>query len=60
MLQTVNKRKPKESILKCPNCKSKEVNKDGFQVLADGNKHQRYRCKECDYAFTPLLSVPDK
>ncbi|NJM17363.1 MAG: tyrosine-type recombinase/integrase [Richelia sp. RM2_1_2] len=60
ILQTVNKRKPKESILKCPNCKSKEVNKDGFQVLADGNKHQRYRCKECDYAFTPLLSVPDK
>ena len=54
------KRKSKESIRKCPNCKSKELIHSGFQVLADGNKHQRFRCKECDYAFTPLLSVPDK
>ncbi|MGB3754993.1 MAG: tyrosine-type recombinase/integrase [Rivularia sp. (in: cyanobacteria)] len=54
------KRQSKESIRKCPNCKSKELIQAGFQVLADGNKHQRFRCKECDYAFTPLLSVPDK
>ncbi|NJN10820.1 MAG: tyrosine-type recombinase/integrase [Richelia sp. RM2_1_2] len=53
------KRKPKEQENKCPNCKSKELSKDGFQVLADGNKHQRFRCQNCDYAFTPLLSVPD-
>ncbi|NJO59361.1 MAG: tyrosine-type recombinase/integrase [Richelia sp. RM2_1_2] len=54
------KPKSKDSVLKCPNCKSKELLKDGFQVLADGNKHQRFRCQKCDYAFTPLLSVPDK
>ncbi|BAY87899.1 integrase family protein (plasmid) [Calothrix parasitica NIES-267] len=54
------KPKAKNSTLKCPNCKSKELLKEGFQVLADGNKHQRFRCQKCDYAFTPLLSVPDK
>ncbi|MEO0934017.1 MAG: tyrosine-type recombinase/integrase [Cyanobacteria bacterium J06641_2] len=54
------KPKSKDSVLKCPNCKSKELLKDGFQVLADGNQHQRFRCQKCDYAFTPLLSVPDK
>lgn len=47
------------SNLKCPSCKSKELQKNGFQVLADGNKHQRFRCKNCGYVFTPLLSVPN-
>lgn len=46
--------------LKCPNCKSKKLMKNGFQMLADGNKHQSYRCKVCDYAFTPLLSILEK
>ncbi|WP_414620805.1 tyrosine-type recombinase/integrase [Calothrix sp. CCY 0018] len=50
----------KISSLKCPNCKSEELIRNGFQILADGNKHQSYRCKKCSYAFTPLLSVPDK
>ncbi len=47
------------SFLKCPSCKLKELQKNGFQVLADGNKHQRFRCKSCGYVFTPLLEVPD-
>ncbi|MGJ5676882.1 MAG: tyrosine-type recombinase/integrase [Nostochopsis sp.] len=47
------------SVLKCPNCKSKQLQKNGFQVLADGLKHQRFRCKSCDYVFTPLLSIPN-
>ncbi len=46
------------SNLKCPNCKSKELQQNGFQVLADGLKHQRFRCQICDYVFTPLLSIP--
>jgi integrase/recombinase XerD len=46
------------SILKCPNCKSKELLLDGFQLLADGLNHQRFRCQNCDYVFTPLLSIP--
>ena len=47
------------SNLKCPNCKSKELQPHGFQVLADGLKHQRFRCQICDYVFTPLLSIPN-
>ncbi|MEO1373252.1 MAG: site-specific integrase [Cyanobacteria bacterium J06635_10] len=58
--QESKKRKSKQPTLKCPNCKSKELNKNGFQLLADGNQHQSYRCNKCDYAFTPLLSVSDK
>jgi len=54
------KRSSSYSALKCPNCKSKELLKEGFQVLADGNQHQRFRCQKCDYAFTPLLSVTKK
>ncbi|MDF5716649.1 MAG: tyrosine-type recombinase/integrase [Rhizonema sp. NSF051] len=45
-------------VLKCPNCKSKEIQQCGFQILADGLNHQRFRCLRCDYAFTPLLSIP--
>ncbi|WP_231510545.1 IS1/IS1595 family N-terminal zinc-binding domain-containing protein [Fischerella sp. PCC 9605] len=48
------------STLKCPSCKSSELQKNGFQVLADGNKHQRFRCKSCGYVFAPLLSVKNK
>ena len=58
--QATKKRKQGKPSLKCPNCKSKELMKNGFQVLADGNQHQSYRCRSCSYAFTPLLSVPDK
>ena len=54
------KHKSKKVIQKCPNCKSSELALDGFQMLADGKKHQRFRCQKCDYAFTPFLSVPDK
>jgi integrase/recombinase XerD len=46
------------SVLKCPNCKSKELQQDGFQILADGLNHKRFRCRNCDYVFTPLLSIP--
>jgi len=49
-----------QSNLKCPNCKSKELQKNGFQLLADGLKHQRFRCQNCDYVFTPLLSIPQE
>lgn len=48
------------SNLKCPGCKSSELQKNGFQVLADGLKHQRFRCQNCGYVFTPLLSVQNK
>lgn len=58
--QEKTKNKSNKSNLKCPNCKSKELLKSGFQLLADGNQHQSYQCKKCGYAFTPLLSVPDK
>ncbi len=50
---------PTTSNLKCPSCKSKELQKNGFQVLADGLKHQRFQCKSCGYVFTPLLSIPN-
>ena len=46
------------SVLFCPNCKSKELQQSGFQILADGLNHQRFRCLMCDYVFTPLLSIP--
>ncbi|MBO3460757.1 MAG: tyrosine-type recombinase/integrase [Aetokthonos hydrillicola CCALA 1050] len=46
------------SFLKCPNCKSKELQQYGFQILADGLNHKRFRCVTCDYVFTPLLSIP--
>jgi len=47
----------KTSVVKCPNCKSIELQQSGFQVLADGLNHQRFRCQNCDYVFTPPLEA---
>ncbi len=47
----------KGSTYKCPNCKSKELLTDGFELLADGQMHQRFRCKDCNYVFTPPLPI---
>jgi integrase/recombinase XerD len=65
-LQSKQQKQPRSKVqattsnLKCPNCKSKEFQKHGFQVLADGLKHQRFQCQNCDYVFTPLLSIPQE
>ena len=58
--KTLNKKNQvsKASTHKCPNCKSKQLLKDGFELLADGQQHQRFRCKDCSYVFTPPLEVP--
>jgi integrase len=38
--------------LKCPECGSKRLYKDGFRYLADGKPIQRYLCRECSYRFS--------
>jgi len=38
--------------VKCPQCGSKRVWKDGLRYLADGKVVQRYLCRDCGYRFS--------
>ena len=38
--------------LKCPQCGSKRLYKDGLRYLKDGTSIQRYLCRECGYRFS--------
>ena len=45
-------RPPKEPQLRCPECGSTKIWRDGTRKLPDGSKVQRYLCRECYYRFT--------
>lgn len=49
-----------EELLKCPECGSKRLFRDGWRKLADGFKVQRYLCRECGYRFTEPSSKHGK
>ena len=38
--------------LRCPECGSKRLYKDGLRYLADGTPVQRWLCRNCGYRFT--------
>ncbi|MGC8999178.1 MAG: IS1/IS1595 family N-terminal zinc-binding domain-containing protein, partial [Candidatus Bathyarchaeia archaeon] len=38
--------------LKCPQCGSKRLYRDGLRYLSDGSTVQRWLCRECTYRFT--------
>jgi len=38
--------------LRCPQCGSGRLYRDGFRYLADGKAVQRYRCRDCGYRFS--------
>jgi len=38
--------------LKCPQCGSKRLYRDGLRYLSDGSTVQRWLCRECAYRFT--------
>jgi len=40
------------SGLKCPQCSSKRLYRDGLRYLSDGSTVQRWLCRECAYRFT--------
>jgi len=41
-----------EESLKCPECGSKLICKDGLRYLEDGSTVQRYLCRHCGYRFS--------
>jgi len=41
-----------QKMLKCPECSSTKLYKDGFRYLADGTHVQRYLCRDCGYRFS--------
>ncbi|MEM3618635.1 MAG: tyrosine-type recombinase/integrase [Candidatus Bathyarchaeia archaeon] len=43
---------PKQSQLKCPQCGSTSLYKDGLRYLSDGSSAQRWLCRNCGYRFT--------
>jgi len=43
---------PKQSQLKCPQCGSTSLYKDGLRYLSDGTGVQRWLCRNCGYRFT--------
>jgi predicted RNA-binding Zn-ribbon protein involved in translation (DUF1610 family) len=47
--------------LKCPQCGSKRLYKDGLRPLPDGSSVQRWLCRECGLRFSekPLLKVTE-
>jgi integrase/recombinase XerD len=38
--------------LRCPECGSTRINKDGVRYLKDGSSVQRYLCKDCGFRFS--------
>src|SRR3990170_3588604 len=43
---------PKQPKLKCPQCASERLYKDGMRYLSDGESVQRWLCRECCYRFS--------
>ena len=41
-----------ENGLRCPECGSKRLYKDGMRYLSSGQTVQRYLCRECGYRFS--------
>ncbi|MEJ5327414.1 MAG: tyrosine-type recombinase/integrase [Candidatus Bathyarchaeia archaeon] len=46
------KQPSKQSQLKCPQCGSDRLYKDGLRYLGDGTSVQRWLCRNCGYRFT--------
>jgi integrase len=50
----------KSQVLKCPECGSGRLYKDGLRYLTDGTTVQRWLCRNCGYRFsekTPLQKI---
>ncbi|MEM3459485.1 MAG: tyrosine-type recombinase/integrase [Candidatus Bathyarchaeia archaeon] len=43
---------PKQPQLKCPQCSSTSLYKDGLRYLSNGSSVQRWLCRNCGYRFT--------
>jgi len=43
---------PTNATVKCPQCGSEKLYKDGLRYLADGSSIQRWLCRNCGYRFT--------
>jgi integrase len=43
---------PFQNGLRCPECGSTRLNKDGIRYLKDSSSVQRYLCKDCGYRFS--------
>ncbi|MGB9959378.1 MAG: IS1/IS1595 family N-terminal zinc-binding domain-containing protein [Candidatus Bathyarchaeales archaeon] len=41
-----------QESLRCPQCSSERLYKDGLRYLKDGSNVQRYLCRNCGYRFT--------
>lgn len=41
----------------CPECGSIRSFKDGTRILNNGEKAQRYLCRECGYRYTPTVTL---
>jgi len=41
--------------LKCPECGSNRLYRDGFRYLADGSQVQRWLCRDCSYVSAKVL-----
>jgi integrase len=57
--------KPQPQPIRCPECGSERLYKDGHRYLANGEDVQRYLCRNCGYRFsdphrpkTPLQKIP--
>jgi DNA-directed RNA polymerase subunit M/transcription elongation factor TFIIS len=44
--------KSRPKIIKCPECGSERLYRDGWRRLADGSQTQRWLCRECGYRFS--------
>jgi len=47
-------------VLKCPDCGSESVFRNGFRRVPDGNQIQRFICRKCSHRFSerPIPSKP--
>jgi DNA-directed RNA polymerase subunit RPC12/RpoP len=43
---------PQPQPIRCPECGSTRLNKDGMRYLKHGTSVQRYLCKDCGYRFS--------
>jgi DNA-directed RNA polymerase subunit RPC12/RpoP len=43
---------PKQLKLKCPECSSERLYKDGLRYNKDGTARQRWLCRDCGYRFS--------
>ena len=42
----------KEQKLRCPKCKGESIRLNGMILKNDGNRVQRFQCRDCGYSFT--------